>query len=126
MKDETTMETITEREGPDLKEAGSPPPAQSKGHPTVLPMVALCVAISFGASLTVISGYDRWYAQKIVAVDIKGYIARQRESYLAGTMTDDDLKKSFDRLESVITAIPRNRVVIMGDAVVRNAETVNP
>ena len=126
MKDEPTMETITEREGPDLKEAGSPPPAQSKGPPTVLPMVALCVAISFGASLTAIFGYDRWYAQKIVAVDIKGYIARQRESYLAGKMSDDELKKSFDRLEAVITAIPRNRVVIMGDAVVRNAETVNP
>ena len=126
MKDETTMETITEREGPDMEEAGSPPPAQSKRHLNVLPMVALYVAISFGASLTVISGYDRWYAQKIVAVDIKGYIARQRESYLAGKMTDDELKKSFDRLESVITAIPRNRVVIMGDAVVRNAETVKP
>ena len=126
MKDETTMKTMTEREGQDLKEAGSPPPAQPKGHPTVLPMVALCVAISCCASLIVIYGYDRWYAQKIVAVDIKGYIARQRESYLAGKMTDDELKKSFDRLESVITAIPRNRVVIMGDAVVRNAETVNP
>ena len=54
------------------------------------------------------------------------YIARLRESYLAGKMSDDEPKKSFDRLESVITAIPRNRVVIMGDAVVRNAETVKP
>ncbi len=126
MKDETTMETTTEREGPDLKSAGSLPPEQQKRYLTLLPTAALCVAISFGASLTAIYGYDRWYAQKIVAVDIKGYIARQRESYLTGKMTDDDLKKSFDRLESVITAIPRNRVVIMGDAVVRNAETVNP
>ena len=32
----------------------------------------------------------------------------------------------FRPLEAVITAIPRNRVVIMGDAVVRNAETVKP
>ena len=126
MKDETTMETMTEREGPDLKAAVSSPPAQPKRHLNLLPMVALCVAISFGASLAAIYGYDRWYAQKIVAVDIKGYIARQRESYLAGKMSDDELKKSFDRLESVITAIPRNRVVIMGDAVVRNAETVKP
>ena len=126
MKDEPTMETMTVQEGPDLKEAVSLSPAQPKRYLTLLPTAALCVAISFGASLTVISGYDRWYAQKIVAVDIKGYIARQRESYLAGTMTDDELKKSFDRLEAVITAIPRNRVVIMGDAVVRNAETVKP
>ena len=89
-------------------------------------MYALCVAISLVASVSTIAGYDRWYAQKVVAVDIKGYIAQQQDSYLAGKMDDNELKKSFDRLEAVITAIPRNRVVIMGDAVVRNAETVKP
>ena len=89
-------------------------------------MFALCVVVPLGASVATISGYDRWYAQKVVAVDIKGYIAQQRDSYLAGKLNDDELKKSFDRLEAVITAIPKNRVVIMGDAVVRNAETVKP
>ncbi|WP_246562040.1 hypothetical protein [Geobacter grbiciae] len=76
--------------------------------------------------MATITGYDRWYAQKVVAVDIKGYIAQQRDNYLAGKLSDDDLRKSFDRLEAVITSIPKNRVVIMGDAVVRNAETVKP
>ena len=59
-------------------------------------------------------------------MDIKGYIAQQRDNYLAGKLNDDELKKSFDHLERIITTIPRNRVVIMGDAVVRNAETIKP
>lgn len=88
--------------------------------------VLFCLVISVFASLTTIAGYDHWYAQKVVAVDIKGYIAQQRDNYLAGKLNDDELRKSFDRLEEVITSIPKNRVIIMGDAVVRNAETVKP
>ncbi len=126
MKDETTMDTIAERVGSDLKEAVSLPPEQQKRRLTLLPMVALCVALSLVLSLATLYIYDRWYAQKIVAVDIKGYIAQQRDNYLAGKLNDDELKKSFDHLERIITTIPRNRVVIMGDAVVRNAETIKP
>ena len=102
------------------------PKESPKQQPSLVPIIALCLAVSFGASLATIAGYDRWYAQKVVAVDIKGYIAQQRDSYLAGKLNDDELKRSFDRLETVITAIPKNRVIIMGDAVVRNAETVKP
>ncbi|MDD2736676.1 MAG: hypothetical protein PHF56_22315 [Desulfuromonadaceae bacterium] len=102
------------------------PKEQPKQQSDLILLFALCLAVSFGASLATIAGYDRWYAQKVVAVDIKGYIAQQRDNYLAGKLNDDELKRSFDRLETVITAIPKNRVIIMGDAVVRNAETVTP
>jgi hypothetical protein len=124
------MEMINLIEHADKKDAVSEPLLSPKEHPNqqpgFVPFVALCLALSFGASLATIAGYDRWYAQKVVAVDIKGYIAQQRDNYLAGKLNDDELKRSFDRLETVITAIPRNRVVIMSDAVVRNAETVKP
>ena len=124
------METTSLHEQPESKVAVSAPltapKEQPKRQPGLIPIVALCLAVSFGASLATIIGYDRWYAQKVVAVDIKGYIAQQRDNYLAGKLNDEELKRSFDRLETVITTIPKNRVVIMGDAVVRNAETVNP
>lgn len=130
MIEENNMETISIHEQPDSKVAVSAPLSapkeQPKQPPGLITIVALCLAVSLGASLAAIIGYDRWYAQKVVAVDIKGYIAQQRDNYLNGKINDDELKKSFDRLETVITAIPKNRVVIMGDAVVRNAETVNP
>jgi len=124
------MKAINSIEGTDRKEAVSDsfvsPKEQPKQQSGLILLFALCLAVSFGASFATIAGYDRWYAQKIVAVDIKGYIAQQRDNYLAGKLNDDELKRSFDRLEAVITAIPKNRVIIMGDAVVRNAETVTP
>ena len=130
MNDETSMETNISQETEDNKDAVSVPKEypkkHPKQHPSLVSMIAICVMVSIGASLATVAGYDRWFAQKVVAVDIKGYIAQQRDNYLAGKLNDDELKKSFDRLENVITAIPKNRVIIMGDAVVRNAETVKP
>lgn len=130
MNDETSMETNISQETEDNKDAVSVPKEypkkHPKQHPSLVSTIAICVVVSIGASLATIVGYDQWFAQKVVAVDIKGYIAQQRDNYLAGKLNDDELKKSFDRLENVITAIPKNRVIIMGDAVVRNAETVKP
>jgi len=93
------------------------------GVPALICTSLLIALITSFASLYI---YDRWFALKIVAVDIRGYIAQQRDSYLAGTMTEDELKRSFDHLESVVIAIPKNKVVIMGDAAVRNIETIKP
>jgi len=92
-----------------------------------IPVVAcICLFCALMTSFVSVYSYDRWYAQKVVAVDIKGYIAQQRDNYMAGKLTDEELKRSFDHLENVVVAIPKNRVVIMGDAVVRNAETIKP
>ena len=131
MSEETSMETNESLENKDavsvLKEHPNTYPREyPKRQPGTLALIGICLAVSLGASLATIAGYDHWYAQKVVAVDIKGYIAQQRDNYLAGKLNDDDLRKSFDRLEAVITAIPKNRVIIMGDAVVRNAETLKP
>jgi len=103
-----------------------PPRELPKQQSAFISVLMLCMTVSICASLATVAGYDRWFAQKVVSVDIKGYIAQQRDNYLAGKLNDDELKRSFDRLETVITAIPKNRVIIMGDAVVRNAETVKP
>lgn len=131
MSEEISMEASEASEEKDAVSVPKEPPKtypkeQPKRQPGTLALIGACLVISLGASLATIAGYDRWYAQKVVAVDIKGYIAQQRDNYLAGKLNDDDLRKSFDRLEAVITAIPKNRVIIMGDAVVRNAETVKP
>jgi hypothetical protein len=96
---------------------------EGMGIPVV---VCICLFVAFITSFASVYSYDRWYAQKIVAVDIRGYIAQQRDNYMAGKLTDEELKRSFDHLENVVIAIPKNRVVIMGDAVVRNVETIKP
>jgi len=71
--------------------------------------------------------YDNYFAQKIVALDVKGYITEQRDLYLGGKITDAELKESFDRLEKVKEKVPKNKVIILGDVLVRkNVEEIIP
>lgn len=84
--------------------------------------IAICLLISLAASAATLFAYDRWYVQKIVAVDMKGYITLQRYKYKDGKINDEDLRKAFDKLELEMNAIPKNRVVIMADTAIRNAE----
>ena len=87
-----------------------------------LPGIAVCLFMSLAASAATLFVYDHWYAQKIVAVDMIGYITLQRYKYKDGKINDEDLRKAFDKLELEMNAIPKNRVVIMADTAIRNAE----
>lgn len=86
----------------------------------------LVLGILLASSAASIVVYDRYFATRIVAVDIKGFIATQRDLFVQGKIDDDQLRKNIESLEKAIENIPSNEVVIMGDAVVRNAKTIRP
>lgn len=92
--------------------------------PTQRRSVSWLAVIIFSLLFSVLSVffYDRFFAQKIIAVDMKGYIAKQRDLYLEGKLTDDEFKANIDRLEEAVNSIPKNKVAIMGDVVLKNAE----
>jgi hypothetical protein len=80
------------------------------------------VIISLLMSVLSVFLYDKFFAQKIIAVDMKGYIARQRDLYMEGKLTDEQFRAGVDRLEEAVKSIPENRVAIMADVVLKNAE----
>jgi len=90
-------------------------------------MIATSALISALLTTGILAAYDCYFAQKIVALDVKGYIAEQRDLYLSGKINDAQLKESFDRLEMVKERVPKNRVIILGDVLVRkNVEEIKP
>ena len=86
----------------------------------------LTVLVSVTISVLSIFVYDRFFIQKVVSLDVKGFIAEQRDLYLSGKISDEQFRANIDRLEARVKSIPRNRVVIMGDAVIKNAEVIRP
>lgn len=84
------------------------------------------VLVSLVISVASILVYDRYFATRIVAVDIKGFIATQRDLFVQGKIDDAQLRENIESLEGAIGNVPANEVVIMGDAVVRNARIVKP
>ena len=94
--------------------------------PCRLVTALLVLGISLASSAASIVVYDKYFATRIVAVDIKGFIAAQRDLFVQGKIDNDQLRKNIESLEKAIEGIPSNEVVIMGDAVVRNAKTIRP
>jgi hypothetical protein len=86
----------------------------------------MAVLMSAGISASSILVYDRHFATRIVAVDIKGFIAAQRDLYVQGKIDDAQLRQNIETLDRRIQEIPANVVVIMGDVVVRNAKIIKP
>ncbi len=86
----------------------------------------MAILVSLGISSLSILVYDRYFATRIVAVDIKGFIAAQRDLYVQGKTDDAQLRQNIETLERMIQNTPENVVVIMGDAVVRNAKVIKP
>jgi hypothetical protein len=90
-------------------------------------MLVNSVLISVVIMIGILAVYDRYCAQKIVALDVKGYIAEQRDLYLSGKINGEQLKEHFDRLEKAKERVPKNRVIILGDVLVRkNVEEIKP
>ncbi|NVN92092.1 MAG: hypothetical protein HXX11_16030 [Desulfuromonadales bacterium] len=106
------------------REFGSAPPQQA---PSDWRTIAKAALISSLLTVAILAVYDNFYAQKIVALDVKGYIAEQRDQFLTGKINEEQLKASFDRLEQVKERVPKNRVIILGDVLVRkNVEEITP
>lgn len=83
------------------------------------------VLVSLMVAVGVVYVYDRYYAQKIVAFDLKGYVIGLRDMYLAGKINDEDLKKAIDMAYDVIRSQRKNKVVIMGDVILSPVEVID-
>ena len=89
--------------------------------------VALVISllVSLFTSGAAVIAYDHWVAPKLVAVDVKGYIDEQKDLYLRGKITDVQLNERFEHMEKVIKSLPKNKIAVMGDAVIHGVEKVN-
>ncbi|NKE71272.1 hypothetical protein [Candidatus Manganitrophus noduliformans] len=86
----------------------------------------ITVVVSAFLSVFSVLVYDRYFATKIVAVDVRGFMEEQKKLYLSGVIGDERLKEEIEKLEKAISGVPSNKVVLMGEVVVRNAESLVP
>jgi hypothetical protein len=125
--EETKNETISSDSMKDEPVPEESPSSHLKGPVRIF---FPCAVISLIVSLTVAAGtvylYDQHFAQKVVAVDLKGFLQEQKDDYLDGKITEEDVNRRMDELEAFVDQIPKHHSVILGDVVVRNIEVLNP
>jgi hypothetical protein len=69
--------------------------------------------------------YDRYFAQKVVVIDIRSYMMDRKNLFLTGKISEKQFTESVDNIEKALQKTNKRTVVLLGDAVVRNAEKIH-
>ncbi len=117
------LEPHPETDVPGESKAGQ---GKSLRGPGWFAVFVLCLIVSVASASASLYVYDRYYAQKFVAVDIKGYMADLRDQYVAHKMTDEEVKQAIGKLGTALDRIPKNKAIVMADSVIKNVEVVKP
>ncbi len=98
--------------------------AGGKAGVSLLGAAAVSLIVSVVSSVGAVYIYHEKYSPKFLTMDVVGYLNEQRDLYLAGKLTDDDLKKRLDSMKNAIEQPPGRYVVLSGEAVLRGAEKI--
>jgi hypothetical protein len=105
---------------------GGPPAATARQGITKTYVAVLVMLVSVGSSIATVAAYDRYVAQKVVAVDVSGFLQKQRDLVLAKKITMDDYKANLERYIEALKSQPRNKVLILEDVIAsKNLEKVS-
>ncbi len=108
------------------REGKREPPGEARPGITKTYVAVLVILVSLVSSIGTVAAYDRYVAQKVVAVDVSGFLQEQRDLVLAKKITMDDFKANLDRYIAALKSQPRNRVLILEDVIAsKNLEKVS-
>ena len=107
----------------DSEQKDTPP---VKRGPGVIVTIFISLVASLLSATAVVAVYDQRYAQKVVSIDLKGYIRNQRDKAVSNEVSDDELRRNIDAMEMALLSEPANHTVILKDVVLRNAREIKP
>ena len=91
-------------------------PGKQSVRPDYLEVVLIALVVA-GVSLF---AYDRWFAPRVVAFDLKGYLRTQQALLGSGEITEAQWQQRLDRLEQVFRELPPNRTILLKEVVLKN------
>ena len=80
-------------------------------------LTILVIVVSLVSSLATVTVYDRFLAQKVVAVNVNEFLQGQKDLVLANKITVDDFRANLERYMAAMRSQPKNRVLILEDVI---------
>ena len=91
-------------------------PEKQSVRPGYLEVLLIVLAVTFIA----LFAYDRWFVDRVVAFDLKGYLRTQQALLANGEITEAQWQQGLDQLEQVFRAQPPNRTILLKEVVLKN------
>jgi len=99
-------------------------PTERRGGPGYIETIVIALLLL----LLALFGYDRMFAQRVVVVDLAGYLRTQKALLAAKEISEQQWKDNLDRVEERLSdhaGNNPNHVIILKDVVVRNGWEIN-
>ena len=90
------------------------------GKQSVRPGYLEVLLIALAVTCITLFAYDRWFAPRVVAFDLKGYLRTQKALLANGEITEAQWQQGLDRLEQVFRAQPPNHTILLKEVVLKN------
>ena len=91
-------------------------PGKQSVRPGYLEVVVIALVV---AGITLFA-YDRWFAPRVVAFELKGYLRTQKALLANGEITEAQWQQGLDRLEQVFREQPPNHTILLKEVVLKN------
>ncbi len=80
-------------------------------------IAAAMVVLGLACSVLTVVVYDRFFAQKVIAVDLAGYVAGEKERYVKGEISAGELLDNIDGALRRMGESPCKDVLVLDGAV---------
>ena len=91
-------------------------PGKQSVRPGYLEVLLIALVV---AGITLFA-YDRWFVDRVVTFDLKGYLRTQQALLASGEITEAQWQQRLDRLEQVFLELPPNRTILLKEVVLKN------
>lgn len=94
---------------------------------TVGPGYLEVILIALIVAAAAVAGYDRFFAQKIKVIDLKGYIRTQKALLTAGEITKDQLQVNLDKIDQAVdrAAEDPHHIILLKEIVLKNGDEIS-
>ena len=82
------------------------------------------IVITLIIALLTVTIYDRFFATKVVMVDLTEFVKEQKELFAQGKIDQAELSANLSRLQTYIKNQPKNLMVITKDVVLANGKEI--
>ncbi len=82
------------------------------------------IMIAMVTAVLTVTIYDRFFATKVVMVDLTGFVKEQKELFAQGKIDQAELSSNLSRLQTYIKGQPKNLMVITKDVVLANGKEI--
>ena len=90
------------------------------GKQSVRPGYLEVLLIALAVTCITLFAYDRWFAPRVVAFELKGYLRTQKALLANGEITEAQWQQGLDRLEQVFREQSPNRTILLKEVVLKN------